>query len=228
MRIAVVGAAVVLLPAALVAQMDQNAGGASQGMSQPSGEAGPASAGGGQATQAGSMRDSLGAPGATGQQMADKQFLRTAAEMGIADVKLGQLAVLKGGPDVKTTAQQLVDDHAAINKDMGDAADSIGVMLPRKMSKDEQAEYDKLNGLSGKDFDTEYLTYILRMHWENLHNFYMEATGSTDTGLQSQVTKAMMTMHQHLGLISKAATAEGITLPPRPPRPPAVTTAAKQ
>jgi predicted outer membrane protein len=44
-------------------------------------------------------------------------------------------------------------------------ADSLGVMLPKKLNKDEQAEYDKLNGLSGKDFDTEYLTYIVKAHW---------------------------------------------------------------
>jgi hypothetical protein len=47
----------------------------------------------------------------------------------------------------------------------------------------------------------------------------MEATAAADPDLQSQVIKDMGMMHQHLSLISKAATAEGITLPPRPPRP---------
>jgi putative membrane protein len=173
------------------------------------------------------MRDSLGAPGETGQQMVDKQFLRTAVETGIADVKLAELAAQKGGPDVKTLAQQMIEDHTAINKDLGDAADAIGVMLPRKMSKDEQAEYDKLNGLSGKDFDTEYLTYILKAHWQTLHSFYMEASGAGNADVQTQVTKAMSTMHQHVGLITKAAMAEGIALPPRPPRPASTTAAAR-
>jgi putative membrane protein len=227
-RIAMIGAAVVLLPLSLAAQfatqMDPNSG---TGTGQPAGQPGPASPAG-QAAQQGSMRDSLGAPGETGQQMVDKQFLRTAVETGIADVKLAELATQKGGPDVKTLAQQLIDDHTAINKDLGEAADAIGVMLPRKMSKDEQAEYDKLNSLSGKDFDTEYLTYILKAHWQTLHSFYMEASGAGNADLQTQVTKAMSTMHQHVGLITKTATAEGITLPPRPPRPAATTTTAKQ
>ena len=43
--------------------------------------------------------------------------------------------------------------------------DSLGVLLPGKMSKDDQTEYDKLSGLSGKAFDTEYLTYVLKAHW---------------------------------------------------------------
>lgn len=230
-RIAMVGA-IVLLPVALAAQMDPTSNpGVSpypqspQGMNQPAGPPGSNAPTGSQTIQPGSMRDSLGAPGETGQQMVDKQFLRTAVETGIADVKLAELASQKGGPDVKTLAKQLIDDHTAINTDLGDAADAIGVMLPRKMNKDEQAEYDKLNGLSGKDFDTEYLTYILKAHWQTLHSFYMEASGAGNADLQTQVTKAMSTMHQHVGLITKAATAEGITLPPRPPRPSAATVA---
>jgi putative membrane protein len=226
MRIALAGAAVVLLQPALLAQLDPSAGAGSQGIGQPTGQAGPASAGSGQATQPGGARESLGAPGETGQQMVDKQFLRSAVEDGLADVKLGSLAVEKGGAEVKTVGQQMVDDHTSLNKGLGDVADSMGVMLPRKMSKDDQAEYEKLMGLSGKDFDTEYLTYTLKMHRQNLHSFYMEGSATTDTGLQAEIGKAMMAMHQHLTIIAKAATAEGITLPPRPPRP-AATTATK-
>ena len=174
------------------------------------------------------MRESLGAPGQTGQQMLDKQFVRNAAAGDIADIKLATLATQKGGPEVKDLAQKMVDDHTALNKDMDTVADALGVMLPKKMDKDSQAEYDKLNGLSGKDFDTEYLTYTVKMHWQTLHAFYMEASAAADPDLQTEVVKALGTMHQHLSLIAKTATAEGITLPPRPPRPGSTTTAAKQ
>jgi hypothetical protein len=37
------------------------------------------------------------------------------------------------------------------------------------------------------------------------------------------VAKAFITMHEHLGLIAKAAAADGITLPSRPARPNATT-----
>lgn len=165
------------------------------------------------------MRDSLGAPGLTGQQMMDKQFMRTAAENGIADVKMGTLAVEKGSPGVKELAQKMIDDHTAINRDMGVVADAAGVSLPKKMNKDDETEYQKLNGLSGKDFDTEYVTYIAKSHYEDLHNFHKEAAVAADPELQAEVVKAMRTMHDHLGLITKTADAEGITLPPRPQRP---------
>jgi len=212
--IAVVAAAVVLLPLSLVAQIDPNLppaagpqGATPANESQPS--AGPSS-----------MRETLGAPGQTGQQMQDKAFVRTATEDGIADVKLGQLAVQRGGPEVKTFGQKMVDDHTAFNKEMGTVADALGVIPSKNMSKDDQAEYDKLNGLSGKDFDAEYITFILKAHWKKLHDFYMEASVAADPGLAAVVVKAMRTMHDHLGMIAQVAAQDGITLPMRPPRPP--------
>ena len=165
------------------------------------------------------MRETLGAPGQMGQQLEDKAFVRTATEDGIADVKLGQLAIQKGGPEVKAFAEKIVPDHEAINKELATVADSLGVLLPKKMNKDDQAEYDKLNGLSGKDFDTEYIPFILKAHWKKLHDFYMEASVAVDPTLASTVVNAMRTMHDHLGLIAQVAKQDGIPLPPRPPRP---------
>lgn len=221
---AVMAAAVLMLPSAAGAQTDPNATTGAGGSPFPQTAASPGSQQGAQAngTQAGqpsSMRDSLGAPGLMGQQILDKEFVRAAMEDDLVDVKLGTLAVEKGGPDVKAAAQKMVDDHTAMNKEMDAVADALGVMPPKKVNKAGEAEYDKLNGLSGKDFDTEYLTYAVKAHWQTQHSYYMEATAAADPDLQSQVIKDMGMMHQHLALIAKAATAEGITLPPRPPHP---------
>jgi putative membrane protein len=226
MCLAVLGAAVLLLPTVLMAQVDPNTNPAAnpypqspQNMNSPSGQPGSTPPTGAQTIPSSSMRDSLGAPGMTGQQMLDSKFLRAAAQNGIADVKIGMLAVQKGGPEVKDLGQKMVDDHSAINKEMAAVADSVGVMLPKKMNKDDDAEYQKLSGLSGKDFDAEYLTYIAKSHYEDLHSYHMEASVAADPGLAEEVVKAMRTMHEHLGLIAKTATDEGITLPPRPPHP---------
>jgi putative membrane protein len=175
--------------------------------------------------QAASMRDSLGAPGQNGQQILDKQFVRTAVEESLADVKLGTLAVEKGGPQVKVLAQTMVDDHTQMAKDLGSVADTMGVMAPKKLSREQQAEYDKLNGLSGKDFDSEYVTYLAKSHWREAHNYRMEASVAVDQDLQSEVLKALGVMREHLGLIGKTANEAGIALP-RPQRPNATSASA--
>jgi putative membrane protein len=238
MFVAVIAAAVVMLPSIVSAQMDMNGvpqplgpqayPQSPQGLNQPAGQGASTPPTGAQVPQPGSLRDSLGAPGQTGQEMLDKQFVRSAVEGGLADVKLGTLAAEKGSPAVKSLAQQLVDDHKAMNKDMAGVADAMGVMLPKKINKESQSEYEKLNGLSGKDFDSEFVSYMAKVHYQDLHAFHMEASVASDPDLASEVVKAMGMMHKHLGLISNVAKDEDITLPPRPPRPtPAPTTASK-
>jgi putative membrane protein len=238
--IVVLGALTALLPGVLAAQDPNTNPGSSPyspsspGLNQPSGtglnpqtgQPNSSNSGSQQNGQASSMRDSLGAPGQTGQEMIDKQFVRNAAETGVADIQLGKLATVKGGSSVQGLAQKLVDDHVTMSKDLDTVADSLGIMVPKKMNKEHQKEYDKLNGLSGKDFDTEYLTYSARGHYEDLHAFHMEASVAASPDLAAEVVKEMGTMHQHLGLIQNVAKDEGIALPPRPQRP-AATTASK-
>jgi putative membrane protein len=174
---------------------------------------------GSQAYPQNAMRDSLGAPGQTGQQMMDRQFVRAATEAGIGDLKISELALQKGSVNIKDLAQQMISDHTTINKELGNVADSMGVMLPKKMSKDQQVEYEKLSGLSGKEFDSEYVNYMARAHFQDLHNFHSEASAAADPALQEEVIKALRTMHEHLGLIRDTAKNEGITLPAPPPKP---------
>jgi len=208
--IVIVGA--MALPLALTAQVDQ-----SQSLSQPaSGAQGPVSG----SQPATSMRETLGAPGLSGQQLADRSFVRTAVEGSIAEIKLGELAAQRGGPDLKPVAQKLADDHAALIKSLSVVADSLGVILPKKLNKDDQVELDKLSGLSGKDFDTEYVTYIFKAHIKDMHAFYSEAEAASDPDLATATANAMKTMHDHMGMLTKLADSAGITLPARPPRSP--------
>jgi putative membrane protein len=146
--------------------------------------------------------------------MQDKMFLRKAAEGGIAEVKLGQLAAQKGSSDdVKAFGQKMVDDHTKLNLEMARVADSMGVMLPKSMNKEDQAEYDKLNGLSGNDFDIEYLSFMVKDHHKDLHEFRIEAASPTDPTLHDAVVKAQSVIHDHTVMVDKLARAKGIPVP---------------
>jgi len=161
-----------------------------------------------------SLQDSGPNAGDVGQVMQDKMFLRKAAEGGIAEVKLGQLAVQKGSSDdVKAFGQKMVDDHTKLNLEIAQVADSMGVMLPKSMNKEDQAEYDKLNALSGNDFDIEYLTFMVKDHHNDLHAFRMEAASPTDAALHNEVVKAQGVIHDHTVMVDKLARAKGIPVP---------------
>lgn len=215
-----IGAAAILLPLTVRAQvgMDPSTNTANPlnpGMPAPP-QPGPAAPGG---VQQQTMRDSLGAPGETGRQMLDREFLVKATEGGIAEVQFGMLATQKGSAEVKDFGQKMVDDHTALNKDMASVADQLGVMLPKKMSKDDQAEYQKLNGLSGDDFDKEYIAYTLKDHHKDMHDFVVEARSATDQNLQSEAGRGAGMIREHLQIVTKLAADKGVPIPPRPPRP---------
>jgi putative membrane protein len=197
----------ILSPGLLFAQFDPTATSASQTQS-------PTQPGRPQQQSSPAQQDSGPNAGDVGQVMQDKMFLRKAAEGGIAEVKLGQLAAQKGSSDdVKAFGQKMVEDHTKLNLEIAQVADSMGVMLPKSLNKEDQAEYDKLNALSGNDFDIEYLTFMVKDHHKDLHAFRMEAASPTDATLHNEVVKAQSVIHEHTVMVDKLARAKGIPVP---------------
>jgi putative membrane protein len=166
------------------------------------------------------MQDSGQNAGEVGQVMADKIFLRQAAEGGLAEVKLSQLAVDKAGSDdVKAFAQKMIDDHIKLNANLAGIADSMGVKLSQSLDKEHQADYDKLSTLSGSDFDTQYLTLMVKAHHKDLHMFRIEAADAADPTLRDAVISAEKTIHDHTVMVDKLARDKGVPIPARPNRP---------
>ena len=171
-----------------------------------------------QQQQSPAMQDSSGAPGTTAQMIRDKMFLRKAVAGGLAEVQLGLLAVQKAeSPEVKAFGQKMVTDHSALNEDLRPIADTLGVMLPKKISKEDQAEYDKLSGLSGVDFDTEYLTFMVKDHHQDLREFREEVANTSEPLLKEAVTKGAAVIREHKMMVEQLARARGIQVPVRKP-----------
>jgi len=169
-----------------------------------------------QATTTSSMQDSAPNSGDVGQAMKDKMFLRKAAQGGMAEVKLGQLATQKGSSeDVKSFGQKMVDDHTKLNSDMAPIADSMGVRLPKDLSKVDQAEYDKLSALSGNDFDMEYLSFMVKDHHKDLREFRQEEASTTDPTLKAAVADGTKVIHEHTVMVDKLAREKGVPMPQR-------------
>jgi putative membrane protein len=153
------------------------------------------------------------APG-NSTQVQDKMFLHEAAEGGMAEIQFGQLAAQKGGSDaVKQFGQKMVDDHTKLNDQLKPIAASMGVAEPKHLSKADQAEYNKLNGLSGDAFDNEYITNMVKDHRKDLHEFRSEQSVTTNPDLKMAVAQAEQVISQHLSMIESIAQQKGIVVP---------------
>jgi putative membrane protein len=77
-----------------------------------------------------------------GRTVADTQFMKEAAEGGMAEVALGRLAVEKASSgDVKKFGQRMVDDHSAAQKI---------IELPQDLSAKDKPTKSTLESLSGR------------------------------------------------------------------------------
>lgn len=82
---------------------------------------------------------------------ADAQFTRNAAASGIAEVKLGQLALQNASSsEVKAFGQHIFTDRTKANADLNKVAGAQQISLPTFMSDKNQALFDRLSSvLSG-------------------------------------------------------------------------------
>ena len=135
----------------------------------------------------------------TATAMTDQQFADAAAQGGMAEVKLGQLAEDKGqNQAVKDFGKRMVTDHSKANDDLKTAAQKDNITLPDKMSAHDQAQYDRLSKLSGEAFDRAYARDMVRDHRGDIAAFKHEADDGKVTGIKDFASQTLPTLEDHL------------------------------
>lgn len=132
----------------------------------------------------------------------DAKFAMKAAQGGMAEVQLGQLAAQKASnPDVKAFGQQMVDDHSKANDQLKSVASQEKMTLPTTMNAKDQALYTKLQGLSGADFDKTYTKAMVKDHQEDIKEFQKEADKGKDPQIKNFASQTLPILQQHLSKI---------------------------
>jgi len=135
---------------------------------------------------------------ANAQSDSDKKFLANAAQSDQNEIALSKLAQDKAtNPDVKAFAGKMVHEHTEMTESMKPFADSWGLTAPSGPDADHQKELDKLNGLSGGDFDKEYMSDMVSDHAKALRAFTSEAKDTKDVKFQAAVIKGKTAVAAH-------------------------------
>jgi putative membrane protein len=129
----------------------------------------------------------------------DSHFAREAAQGGMAEVKLGQLAQDKGSSDaVKSFGKRMVDDHSKANDKLKDVASKENMTLPTDVSAKDKATYERLSKLSGAAFDRAYAKDMVKDHQTDVAAFQKEANGGKSDSLKSFASETLPTLQDHL------------------------------
>jgi putative membrane protein len=141
----------------------------------------------------------------------DKVFVSKALEGGMAEVQLGQLAAQKSqSDDVKQFGQKMVTDHTQMGDQMKPVAEQLGIKPPSEPSKKDRKEMQKLQGLTGQDFDREYITMMVMDHRKDLKDFKEEAQSANDPKVKQAAAQGVDVISQHLQMIEQIAKAHNV------------------
>lgn len=129
----------------------------------------------------------------------DRQFVKEAADGGMAEVELGQLATEKGSSSgVKKFGQRMVDDHSKANDQLKQIASEKGIQLPATPSAKNEKLKQHLSKLSGTDFDQAYMSAMVKDHREDVAAFQRESQVGNDPDIKQFAAETLPTLQDHL------------------------------
>jgi len=129
----------------------------------------------------------------------DRQFMMKAAQGGIAEVKLGQLASKKAAmPEVKQFGQHMVQDHTQANQELKELAASKGVKLPKDVGPEHKKAASGLMRLSGAAFDRKYMGTMVEDHVKTVALFQKEAQNGKDAETKAWAAQKLPALQEHL------------------------------
>ena len=146
---------------------------------------------------------SAGSTGSASAKLAgaDKTFVEKAAIGGMAEVELGNLAQQKAASDqVKQFGARMVTDHSKANDELKQIASTKGVQLPSALDDQHKTEMDRLQTMSGADFDKAYMSHMVDDHKQDVAEFKKEANGGKDGDVKGFAAKTLPTLEEHLKL----------------------------
>jgi putative membrane protein len=130
----------------------------------------------------------------------DTDFFTDAAQGGLLEVKLGQIAVKQAqSEDVRKFAQRMVDDHTKLNGQLAQIVkQKKGIVMPQALDKKYQDEVDKLAKETTDKFDRDYMKRMVDDHQNDVKAFEKESKDGKDPDMKALANSALPTLHDHL------------------------------
>lgn len=148
---------------------------------------------------------------AAAQSHGDKAFMEKASQGNVAEVELAKLALKKSkDPDVRSFAERMIKDHQMLGKKMAPLMAQAGVKPSISLNTEHQHLFNKLNGLSGTEFDKQYAEAMDKDHHEDLKDFHDEANSTQDPHIKLTVAEGEKVIAEHTQMADNLAHKFGV------------------
>src|SRR5262245_40983298 len=136
----------------------------------------------------------------------EKEFMANAARGGMLEVQLGNLAAQKASSnDVKRFGERMATDHGQLGQKLQQLASKLNVTLPQELKPEEQNAVSRLEKLSGKVFDREYMKEMVSDHVKDISEFERAASQVTNADIKQFASEALPILRDHLKLAREIA-----------------------
>jgi putative membrane protein len=124
----------------------------------------------------------------------DKVFVTKAANSNMFEIESSKLAIQKGqSAEVKSFAQQMIDDHTKAAKDLM----AVAPDAPKKMDAAHTAMVEDLNKTSADKFDASYIDAQVKAHDEAVALFTKYSEDAEDAKLKAFASEKLPVLKQH-------------------------------
>lgn len=159
------------------------------------------------------------APAAAAQAAAqpstqDTQYLQALHQVNLAEIVTGNLAQQKGqNQQVKDLGKQFVTDHTQLDQTVQSTAKQLNVQLPSEPTADQQKVVDRLNNLSGAEFDKAWVTAELAGHVQAIQATQTEISQGSEQTVVQLAQDALPVLQAHLDALTALAQTLGVPVP---------------
>jgi putative membrane protein len=130
---------------------------------------------------------------------ADLEFVLKAADDGLAEVALGNLAQEKAGSDeVKRFGQHMVEDHGKANQELAQIAAQVATKPPQQPSEVAKEIEKTLAAYAGREFDEVYIAQQVGAHEVALALFEHAAEHAEAPAVREFAKKQAPVIQEHL------------------------------
>ncbi|MEU9825826.1 DUF4142 domain-containing protein [Micromonospora chersina] len=159
------------------------------------------------------------APAAAAQAAAqpstqDTQYLQAVHQVNLFEITAGNLAQQKGqNQQVKDLGKMFVTDHTQLDQTVQSTAQQLNVQLPSDPTADQQQVLDRLNNLSGAEFDKAWVTAQLAGHVQAIQATQTEISQGSEQSVVQIAQDALPVLQAHYDALVALAQTLGVPVP---------------
>lgn len=141
-----------------------------------------------------------------------REFLRNAQQADNSEIMLGRMAAQQArSPAVRDFGSRLVSDHRQARDEVRELGRRFGLRPNRDIAPEAQDERERLADLRGREFDREFIRYMVDDHRKDMREFRDEARENHGP-VSELAARQLPTLREHLRMAIALERSDGRSL----------------